>query len=82
MVNKLNKIVKKIFFTIDNQNCFGSIIYINSIKILEKFCEFTLNKLEKKFYNDMKLLYMFAKKFPHNTKFLPTEKSIFLEKKF
>ena len=81
MDNKLNKIGKKIFFPIDNQNGFGSIIYVNSIEILEKFCEFTLNKLKKKFYNDMKLLYMFAKKFPHDTKFLPTEKSIFLKKK-
>jgi len=81
MDNKLNKIGRKIFFPIDNKKGFGSIIYINSINILEKFCEFILNKLKKNFYNDMKLLYMFARQFPHNTKFLPTEKSIFLKKK-
>ena len=81
MDSKLNKIGRKIFFPIDNKKGFGSIIYINSINILEKFCEFILNKLRKKFYNDMKLLYMFARKFPYNTKFLPTEKSIFLKKK-
>lgn len=79
--NKLNKIGKKIFFPVDNQNGFGSIIYINSIKILEKFCEFSLKKLKKNFYNDMKLLYLFGKKFPHLTKFLPTEKSLFFKKK-
>lgn len=79
--NKLNKIGRKFFFPIDNEKGFGSIIYINSTKILDEFCEYALRQLEKKFYNDMELLFMFAKKFPQHTKFLPTEKTFFLKKK-
>ena len=79
--NKLNKIGRKFFFPIDNEKGFGSIIYINSTKILDEFCEYALKQLEKKFYNDMELLFMFAKKFPQHTKFLPTEKTFFLKKK-
>ena len=79
--NKLNKIGRKFFFPIDNEKGFGSIIYINSTKVLDEFCEYALRQLEKKFYNDMELLFMFAKKFPQHTKFLPTEKTFFLKKK-
>lgn len=78
--SKLNKFGRKFFFPIDNKKGFGSIVYINSTKILEQFCEYALSQLEKKFYNDMELLFMFSKKFPQHTKFLPTEKSVFLKK--
>jgi hypothetical protein len=71
---KLNKIGKHFYLTTINLNkqAFGSIIYINQIKFLEDFCAFIKKKIRKKFYNDMELLYMFAKKNNKKVKFLPT----------
>jgi hypothetical protein len=76
---KLNKIGRYFYLTTVNLNkqAFGSVIYINQVKILEYFCTFIKKKLEKKFYNDMELLYLFAKKNINKIKYLPT----FLEKK-
>jgi hypothetical protein len=76
---KLNKIGRYFYLTTVNLNkqAFGSVIYINQIKILENFCTFIKKKLEKKFYNDMELLYLFAKKNINKIKYLPT----FLEMK-
>ena len=74
LYKKLNKIGKYFYLTTVNLNkqAFGSIIYINQIKILEDFCTFIKKKMQKKFYNDMELLYMFAKKNNKKVKFLPT----------
>jgi hypothetical protein len=71
---KLNKIGKYFYLTTVNQKkqAFGSVIYINQIKILENFCTFIEEKLQKKFYNDMELLYLFAKKNNNKIKYLPT----------
>ena len=71
---KLNKIGKHFYLTTINLNkqAFGSIIYINQIKFLEDFCAFIIKKIRRKFYNDMELLYMFAKKNNKKVKFLPT----------
>jgi hypothetical protein len=71
---KLNTIGKYFYLTTVNLNkqAFGSVIYINQVKILENFCTFIKKKLEKKFYNDMELLYLFAKKNINEIKYLPT----------
>ncbi len=71
---KLNTIGRYFYLTTVNLNkqAFGSVIYINQVKILENFCTFIKKKLEKKFYNDMELLYLFAKKNVNEIKYLPT----------
>jgi len=74
LYKKLNKIGRYFYLTTVNLNkqAFGSIIYINDIKILGNFCIFIKQKLQKKFYNDMELLYLFAKKNSNKIKYLPT----------
>lgn len=71
---KLNKIGRYFYLTTVNFNkqAFGSVIYINQVTILENFCTFIIKKLQKKFYNDMELLYLFAKKNNKKIKYLPT----------
>ena len=71
---KLNTIGRYFYLTTVNLNkqAFGSVIYINQVKILENFCTFIKKKLKKKFYNDMELLYLFAKKNINEIKYLPT----------
>ena len=69
---KLNKFHNKIFFPTYKNLAFGSFIYVNNLKILNIFCNFSLNKLKKKFYNDMELLALFAKNHPTKVLRLPT----------
>jgi hypothetical protein len=71
---KLNKIGRYFYLTtVDlNKQAFGSVIYINKVKILENFCTFIKHKLQKKFYNDMELLYLFSKRNRNKIKYLPT----------
>jgi hypothetical protein len=69
---KLNKFHNKFFFPTYKNLGFGSFVYVNNLNILKIFCNFSLNKLKKKFYNDMELLGLFAKNYPAKVLRLPT----------
>lgn len=70
--NKLDKFRNKFFLTTYKKYGYGSFIYVNNLDILNKFCNYSLNKLKNKKFNDMQLLGLFAKNYPDKVLCLPT----------
>ena len=58
-------------------NITGSLIYINKIQYLEKFCNYSKRFLKKKFINDMELLTKFSRNNPKKINLLPTISNLF-----
>jgi len=60
-----------------SHNITGSFIYINKIKYLDQFCNYSKNVLKKKFFNDMELLTKFSRTNSNKVNLLPTVSSLY-----